>query len=194
MRLDGKTIGWGFCGSHHTMPLILPVVGEARRLGAEVIPVISQTLATTETRHGSPEDWICALEEITGRTPLTRIPEVEPFGPGRACDVVVLAPCTGNSLARFANAITDSAPLMACKSQLRNGGPVVVGMTTNDGLGLNAKNLAVLLNARGVFFVPFGQDAPVSKPHSLVSHLELLLATVEQALDGRQLQPVLHPW
>jgi dipicolinate synthase subunit B len=194
MRLDGKTIGWGFSGSHHTMPLILPVVGEACRRGARVLPVLSATLASTTTRHGRPEDWIVALEEITGCTPLTQIPEVEPFGPGRTCDVVVLAPCTGNSLARLANAITDSAPLMACKSQLRNRRPVVVAVSTNDGLGLNAKNLAVLLNTRDVYLVPFGQDNPTAKPNSLASHLDLLLETVECALDGRQLQPVLRPW
>jgi dipicolinate synthase subunit B len=194
MRLEGKTIGWGFCGSHHTMPLILPVVGEACRRGADVIPVLSATLATTATRHGRPDDWIVALEEITGRTPLTQIPEVEPFGPGRTCDAVVLAPCTGNSLARLANAITDSAPLMACKSQLRNRRPVVVALSTNDGLGLNAKNLAALLNTRDLYLVPFGQDSPATKPNSLVSHLDLLLDTVECALEGRQLQPILQPW
>lgn len=194
MRLDGKTIGWGFCGSHHTMPLILPVVREARRQGAEILPVISATLASTTTKHGGPDDWIGALAEISGRVPLTRIPEVEPFGPGRTCDVVVLAPCTGNSLARLANAITDSAPLMACKSQLRNGRPVVVSITTNDGLGLNAQNLAVLLNVRNVYLVPFGQDSPHVKPNSLVSHLDRLLATIECALEGQQLQPVLQPW
>jgi dipicolinate synthase subunit B len=176
------------------MPLVLPVVREACERGAQVLPVISRTVATTATQHGRPEDWIGALERITGRMPLTEIPEVEPFGPGRLCDVVVLAPCTGNSMARLASAITDSAPLMACKSQLRNGRPVVVSITTNDGLGLNAKNLAVLLNTRNVYLVPFGQDSPEGKPHSLVAHLDLLLATVEAACEGRQLQPILRPW
>lgn len=194
MRLDGKTIGWAFSGSHHTMPLILPVVREACRRGAGVVPVLSATLATTTTKHGAPDDWIGALAEITGRMPLTSIPEVEPFGPGKTCDVVVLAPCTGNSLAKLANALSDSAPLMACKSQLRNARPVVLALSTNDGLGLNARNLATILNTRHVYLVPLGQDAPHTKPNSLVSHLDLLLATVECALEGEQLQPVLQPW
>jgi dipicolinate synthase subunit B len=192
--LAGKTIGWGLCGSHHTLPQILPVMRRVREEGAEIIPVVSATVATTATRHGRPEDWMAALADITGREPLRTIPEVEPFGPGRTCDVVLLAPCTGSSLARFANAITDSAPLMAAKAQLRNGRPVVVAITTNDGLGLNARNLATLLAARHVYFVPFGQDDPHRKPTSLVAHLDLLLPTVLAALEGRQLQPILRPW
>ena len=194
MVFAGKTIGWGFCGSHHSMPLILPYVRKARDEGAEIIPVVSRTLATTETKHGRPEDWLGALEEVTGRRPLLEIPEVEPFGPDRICDLVMLAPCTGSSLARFANAITDSAPLMAAKSQLRNGRPVLVSITTNDALGLNAKNLATLLNMRNVYFVPFGQDSPQSKPTSLVAHLDLLIRAMEAALEGRQLQPLLQAW
>ncbi len=194
MRLQGKTIGWAFCGSHHTMPLILTVVRAVCEEGAEVIPVLSETLATTTTKHGRPEDWTHALIALTGREPLTRIPEVEPFGPNKTCDAVVVAPCTGNTLARFANAITDSAPLMACKAQLRNSRPVIISLSTNDGLGLNAHNLAVLLNTRHVYFVPFGQDGPQSKPNSLAAHPDLVTETVLAALEGRQLQPILRAW
>jgi dipicolinate synthase subunit B len=194
MMLAGKTIGWGLCGSHHTLPQILPVMRQFRAEGADIIPVVSQTILTTPTRYGQPAEWMAALREATGRLPLTSIPEVEPFGPNRTCDAVVVAPLTGNSLARLANAISDSAPLMAAKAQLRNGRPVVVAITTNDALGLNARNLATLLVTRGLFLVPFGQDSPQQKPTSLVAHLDLLLDTVLSALEGRQLQPILQAW
>lgn len=194
MTLSGKTLGWALSASHHTLPLVLPVMRAAVRQGAEVIPVVSHTVTSTPTKHGRPDDWLTALREITGHEPLRQIPEVEPFGPQRVCDCVLIAPMTGNTLARFANAITDSAPLMAAKAQLRNGGPVVLSITTNDALGLNARNLATLLVARNVYFVPFGQDRPTTKPASLVAHLDLLLPTVDAALQGRQLQPLLQPW
>ncbi len=192
--LRGKTLGWALSASHHTLPLILPVMRQAVAAGAEVIPIVSHTVTSTPTKHGTPEDWLGGLRAITGREPLRQIPEVEPFGPDRTCDCVLIAPMTGNTMARFANAITDSAPLMAAKAQLRNGGPVVLSITTNDALGLNARNLAALLNTRNVYFVPFGQDSPGSKPNSLVAHLDLLLPAVEAALAGRQLQPLLQPW
>jgi len=192
--LEGRTIGWALCGSHHTVPLVLPVMRRMREAGLSIIPVLSETLLRTATRHGTPETWWASVAEAAGREPLTTIPEVEPFGPQRTLDCLLLAPCTGNSLAKFANAVTDSAPLMAAKAQLRNGGPVVVGITTNDALGLNAQNLARLLVARGVYFVPFGQDSPQTKPTSLVSHFDLCAQTVAAALQGRQLQPLLQAW
>jgi dipicolinate synthase subunit B len=191
---DGRTIGWALCGSHHTVGLVLPVMRRLRRDGAEVIPVVSETLLTTATRHGTPEEWWRRITEAAGREPLTTIPEVEPFGPQRTLDALVIAPCTGSTLARLANAITDSAPLMAAKAQLRNGRPVVLAISTNDGLGLNAANLARLLVTRHVYFVPFGQDSPQAKPTSLVAHFELCPETVLAALEGRQLQPILQPW
>ncbi len=192
--LAGRTIGWALCGSHHTVAQVLPVMAQLRQAGAAIIPVLSETLLHTATRHGTPDSWWTSVTGAAGREPLTTIPEVEPFGPQRALDCLLLAPCTGNSLAKLANAVTDSAPLMAAKAQLRNGGPVVVGLTTNDALGLNAANLGRLLVARGVYFVPFGQDSPQTKPTSLVSHFDLCPAAVLAALQGRQLQPLLQPW
>lgn len=190
-RLAGRTVGWALCGSHHTVSRVLPVLKRVREAGAMVIPILSDTLQTTATRHGTPEEWWQRIAAASGREPLTTIPEVEPFGPQRTLDVLLIAPCTGNTLARLAHAFTDSAPLMAAKAQLRNGGPVVLGITTNDALGLNAVNLARLLTVRNVYFVPFGQDAPHSKPASLVADFELCPAATAAALDGRQLQPLL---
>ncbi len=191
---DGRTVGWALCGSHHTLGAVLEVMVEMRRGGAEIVPVISAALAGTSTRHGTAEEHWSQITEAAGRAPLTTIPEVEPFGPQQTLDALLIAPCTGNTLAKLANAMTDSAPLMAAKAQLRNGRPVVVALTTNDALGLNAANLARLLVARNVYFVPFGQDSPHQKPTSLVAHFELCGDTVLAALEGRQLQPMLRGW
>lgn len=194
VELAGRTLGWALCGSHHTVPLVLPVMRRMREAGLTIIPVLSESLLHTTTVHNTPDSCVSAVAEAAGQTPLTTIPEVEPFGPKRTLDCLLLCPCTGNSLAKFANAVTDSAPLMAAKAQLRNGGPVVVGLSTNDALGLNAQNLARLLAARGVYFVPFGQDSPQTKPTSLLSHFDLCPQAVQAALGGRQLQPLLQPW
>ncbi|MCL6521006.1 MAG: dipicolinate synthase subunit B [Firmicutes bacterium] len=194
MRFRGLTVGWALTGSHHTVPQVFPVMERLRAEGAEIIPILSQTLATTSTRHGDPETWYRRIVEATGHPPLTTIPEVEPFGPNRTLDVLAVVPCTGNTLAKLANAVNDTAVTMAVKAQLRNGRPVVLGITTNDALGLNAVNLGRLLNARNVYFVPFGQDDPFAKPNSLVAHLDLLPETLEEALAGRQLQPILRAW
>jgi len=194
LGLAERTIGWALCGSHHTLHLVLPVMAGMRQAGATIIPVVSETLLQTTTAHGTPESTLAQVTEAAGRAPLTTIPEVEPFGPRRTCDCLLVAPCTGNSLAKLANAVTDSAPLMAAKAQLRNGLPVVIGLSTNDALGLNAQNLARLLIARNVYFVPFGQDSPQGKPTSLVSHFDLCPQAVLAALQGRQLQPLLQAW
>ncbi len=190
-QLAGRTVGWALCGSHHTVSQVLPVLSRVREAGAVVVPILSDTLRTTVTRHGTPEEWWRRVTAAAGQEPLTTIPEVEPFGPQRTLDVLMIAPCTGNTLARLAHAFTDSAPLMAAKAQLRNGRPVVLGITSNDALGLNAVNLARLLTVRHVYFVPFGQDAPQSKPASLVADFELCPAAAAAALEGRQLQPLL---
>jgi dipicolinate synthase subunit B len=160
--------------------------------GAEVIPIISANVRQTETRFGRPDHWIAEIERITGRTPLSSIPEVEPFGPQIALDCLVVMPCTGNTLAKLANAINDTPVCMAAKAQMRNHRPVVLAVTTNDGLGMNARNLGALLAARNIYFVPFGQDNPTGKPTSVDADIERhLLPTVLAALEGRQHQPLL---
>ncbi|MDI3316544.1 MAG: dipicolinate synthase subunit B [Bacillota bacterium] len=194
MRFGGLRLGWALTGSHHTVAHVFPVMERLRAEGAEIIPILSQTLATTATRYGDPETWFSRVEEITGQAPLTTIPEVEPFGPNRTLDLLAVVPCTGNTMAKLANAINDTAVTMAVKAQLRNGRPVVLSITTNDALGLNAVNLGRLLNAKNIYFVPFGQDDPLAKPNSLVAHLDLVPETIEAALAGRQLQPLLRSW
>ncbi len=193
-HLHGLVIGFALTGSHCTLPEVLPQVRLLREAGAEVVPILSPSVSTMHTRFGSPEDWRRALREIAGRNPLETIPEVEPLGPQKKLDALVVAPCTGNTLARIANALTDTPVAMAVKSTLRNGRPVVLAISTNDGLGLNAPNWARLMAVKNIYFVPFGQDNPYEKPNSLVAHLDLLLPTLEQALEGKQYQPVLISW
>lgn len=191
LTLTGKTIGFGLTGSHCTLSRVFVLLEELVRLGADVVPVVSEAVATTATRFGTPDDWLGELRRVTGKEPLRTISEVEPFGPEKRLDVMVVAPCTGNTLAKLANGITDTPVTMACKAHLRNQRPVVLSISTNDGLGMNARNLGVLLNTRHVYFVPFGQDNPEVKPNSLDSDLGQLVPAVEAALEGRQVQPLL---
>ncbi|KYQ85929.1 MULTISPECIES: dipicolinate synthase subunit B [unclassified Thermoactinomyces] len=191
MNFQNLTIGFGMTASHCTHDEVLPQMKRLVELGANVIPVISHTVATVDSRFGTAEDWKKKIKEITGRPPLMTIPEVEPFGPEKSLDCYVIAPCTGNSLAKLANALTDSPVLMAAKAQMRNHRPVVVAISTNDALGLNAVNLAKLLAAKDIYFVPFGQDAPEKKPKSMVARMELIPETCLAAIEGKQLQPLI---
>lgn len=194
MELSGKKVGFAFTGSHCTFAQVIVQLHNIVSLGAEVIPLVSPAAESTDTRFGPAADWMRKLTEITGRPPVKSIVAAEPIGPKKLLDVLVIAPCTGNSLAKLANGITDTAVLMAAKACIRNQRPVVLAIATNDGLGMNAKNLGVLLNARHIYFVPFGQDDPGGKTSSLVAHMEVLPETVVAALEGRQLQPVLRSY
>lgn len=191
MNWHELTIGFGLTGSHCTHDQVLPQMEQLVQLGANVIPVISHTVATVDSRFGTAEDWKRKIEEITGRIPLMTIPEVEPFGPQKRLDCFVIAPCTGSTLAKLANAITDSPILMAAKAQMRNHRPVVLAISTNDALGINAINLAKLLAVKDIYFVPFGQDAPEIKPKSMVARMELIPETCLKAIEGKQLQPLI---
>lgn len=189
--LKGKTIGWGLTGSHCTFEETMPEIKRVVEAGARVIPVVSHTVMTTDTRFGKSADWQQQLYDITGEKIISTIAEAEPLGPSKLFDVMVIAPCTGNTTSRLANAITDSAVLMAAKATMRNLHPLVLAISTNDGLGLNFANIAKLVNSKNLFFVPFGQDAPEKKPNSLVARMDLIKETCEAALDGKQLQPLL---
>ena len=191
MTIRGKNIGFALTGSHCTYEDIWPQVKKLKDAGAEVHPIASQTVAETTTRFGVGEEIIAHFAELTGRPVITTIVAAEPLGPSKILDCLVVAPCTGNSLAKLANGVTDTAVLMATKTQLRNGKPLVLAISTNDALGLNARNIATLLSVQNVFFVPFGQDNPEAKPRSLVADMDLIIPTIDCALQNRQLQPVL---
>ncbi|OBR66830.1 dipicolinate synthase subunit B [Paenibacillus oryzae] len=191
MNWNGITVGYALSGSHCTFAEVMPQIKRFVDAGANVVPIVSHTLITTDTRFGTAKEWQEQLTGITGNEIISTIVQAEPLGPSLLLDVLVIAPCTGNTTSRLANAITDSAVLMAAKAQMRNSRPVVLGISTNDGLGLNAANIAKLLVAKHIYFVPFGQDNPVQKPNSLVAKMDLIMEACEAALNGKQLQPIL---
>ncbi|WP_025719871.1 dipicolinate synthase subunit B [Paenibacillus sp. 1-18] len=191
MSWQGKTVGYAITGSHCTFEEVMPVIQRFVDEGAKVIPIISNTVLTTDTRFGSSQSWQKQLKDITGNDIISTIVEAEPLGPSQMLDVLVIAPLTGNSMSKLANAMTDSPVLMAAKAHLRNGGPLLLAISTNDGLGLNAANIAKLLVAKNIFFVPFGQDNPLKKPNSLVANMELIPEAAYEAMQGKQLQPMI---
>ena len=190
MKLNGKKIGVALTGSYCTFDTVFPQIEKLVQENNEVTTIFSDRSQSTDTRFGKAEDFISRAKTITGKDPITTIVDAERVGPGNLFDIVIIAPCTGNTLAKLANAITDSPVLMAVKSQLRNNKPVVIAMATNDALSNNLKNIGILLNSKNVFFVPFGQDNYKSKPFSMVAHFDYMLPTLEEALEGRQLQPI----
>ncbi len=191
MNLMGKTIGFAVTGSHCTYSEVYPEIERVVATGAEVVPILSNAVVKVSTRFGEAGEWAEKIEGRTGRKAITTISEAEPLGPTRRLDALVIAPCTGSTLSRLANAQTDSPVLMAAKATMRNDRPVVVAVSTNDGLGLSIYNIAKLLNTKNVFFVPFGQDDPFVKMNSLVAKMEKIVPTLEEALEKRQLQPLL---
>lgn len=194
MDLKGKRIGFGVTGSHCTYEAVFGPMERLIELGAEVVPVVTYTVMNIDTKFGKAKDHIDRIESITGNKVISTMPEAEPLGPKNPLDCMVIAPLTGNSMSKFANAQTDSPPLMAAKATMRNGSPVVLGISTNDALGLNGVNLMRLMASKYIYFVPYGQDDPYKKPNSLVAKMELLPDTVSSAIEGKQLQPVLVPF
>ncbi|NPV25985.1 MAG: dipicolinate synthase subunit B [Firmicutes bacterium] len=191
MRLAGVKIGFVMTGSHCTIPEVLPEVEKLITEGAEIIPIFSYTVNCTDTRFGKAEQWRKWFEGISGRQVIASIVDAEPIGPQKLLDLIVVAPCTGTTLAKLANGIIDTPALMAIKAHLRNQRPVVIAISTNDGLGLNARNLGILMNLKNIYFVPFGQDNPQEKANSLVAHMDLIVETTILALQGKQIQPIL---
>ncbi|MED4978208.1 dipicolinate synthase subunit B [Geobacillus stearothermophilus] len=188
--LKGKRIGFGLTGSHCTYDAVFPEIEKLVNEGAEVLPIVTYTVKTTNTRFGEGQEWVKKLEQLTGNEVIDTIVKAEPLGPKIPLDCMVIAPLTGNSMSKLANAMTDSPVLMAAKATMRNHRPVVLGISTNDALGLNGVNLMRLMAAKNIYFIPFGQDAPHAKPNSMVARMTLLHDTVLAALEGKQLQPV----
>ncbi len=191
MTLSGKKVGVALTGSYCTFDTVFPQIERLVQENNEVTTIFSDRSQVTDTRFGKANDFLDRAKAITGKDPITTIVDAEKIGPKNLFDIVIIAPCTGNTLAKLANAITDSPVLMAAKSQLRNSKPVVIAMATNDALSNNLKNIGVLLSMKNVYFVPFGQDNYKSKPYSMVAQFDYMLPTLEEALMGRQLQPII---
>ena len=183
-------IGFALCGSFCTFHQVFPVMEELAKVH-QITPIFSLAARSTDSRFGDAQTHYARAREICGRKPLCTIAEAEPIGPKKLLDALVIAPCTGNTLAKLAHSIADGPVTMAAKSHLRNGRPVVVAVSTNDALAGAAENIGKLLARKHYFFVPFGQDDPGKKPTSLVADFTLIPRTLELALEGRQLQPVL---
>ena len=190
--MEKHKIGVALCGSYCTYE---KVFREIEKLAEkyDIVPIMSETAFRTDSRFGESKEFAAYLEEITGKKPVTSIVEAEPLGPAEPLDALVIAPCTGNTLAKLAAGITDSAVTMAAKAHLRNGKPVVIAFSTNDGLSGSAPNIAALLNRKHYYFVPFRQDDPAKKPRSLAADFTKIEDTLTAALEGRQLQPILTP-
>lgn len=191
MSLEGKTIGVALTGSFCTYEKTFEELKKLVAEGALVQTIFSDAAASIDSRFGRSENFIERAEEITGVRPMMSIAEAEPIGPGSLLDIFVLLPCTGNTIAKLANGITDTPALMAAKAHLRNDKPLLISVSTNDALGMNMKNIGLLLNAKNIYFIPFGQDNPRKKPNSMIAHTELLIPSLLAALEGRQYQPVI---
>ena len=190
MLLEGIKVGFALTGSFCTVNNVLVEVEKLISEGAKVYPIISESISSLDTRFGTARDLRLKLEGITGNKTISTIVEAEPIGPKSLMDMVVVAPCTGNTLAKIANGITDTTVTMATKAHLRNQKPVIIALSTNDGLGINAKNIGLLLNMKNIFLVPFGQDGQ-KKPNSLISDTSQIIPTMLGAMEGRQIQPLL---
>ena len=186
-----RTVVFGLCGSFCSFSAVLPQIETLCRRGWRVVPVLSASAAGQDTRFGTAAALKQTLRQITGQEPLTTLQQVEPLGPEGLADGMVIAPCTGTTLAKLAHGLSDTPVTMAAKSLLRRGLPVVVAPSTNDGLGASAPNLAQLLLRRNYYFVPFGQDDSIRKPASLKSDMSLIPDTLACAMQGIQLQPLL---
>lgn len=185
-------IGFAVTGSFCTHSKIKKIIRSLHENGYDIFPIVSFNTAAMDSRFGKCSDFLKDIEEITGKKNIKTIQNAETIGPGNFLDVLVIAPCTGNTLAKLANGITDSPVLMAAKAHLRNEKPLIIAISTNDAMGLNFQNIGKLYNVKNIYFVPFSQDSPEKKPCSLIAEFELIDKTIEAALKGRQLQPVLY--
>lgn len=185
------TVGFAICGSFCTISESITQIPVLKEKGYNVIPIFSSTVFLTDNRFNKADELISKVEGMTNNHVIHTIEGAEPIGPKKLLDVLVISPCTGNTLAKLANGITDTTVTMAAKAHLRNNRPVVLAIATNDALGASAINIGKLLNTKNIFFVPFGQDDPFDKNNSLISDFSLLPETIELALKGQQIQPIL---
>ncbi|MBQ7542412.1 MAG: dipicolinate synthase subunit B [Clostridia bacterium] len=189
--MNGLTVGFALCGSFCTFRTVIPYLRTLAERGAQVVPILSETAYSTDTRFGSAASFRQEIETICGREIIHTQTQAEPIGPKKLLDLLIVAPCTGNTLGKLANGITDSVVTLAVKAHLRNGRPVLLAVSTNDALGASAQNIGRLLTVRHIYFVPMGQDDPANKPASVVADFARLPDAAAAALRGEQLRPVL---
>lgn len=194
MEIAGKRIGFALTGSFCTYEKVFAEMEHLVALGAKVFPIFSYVPQEMDCRFGNWKEFMERATEISGNKPIITIAGAEPIGPKELLDLLVVAPCTGNTLAKLANAITDTPVTMAVKAHLRTEKPVVIFLSSNDSLGMNFKNVGLLYASKHIYFVPFGQDDAKKKPASLVAHPHLLTPTIEKALEGKQIQPVIRSY
>lgn len=191
MDIKNKKIGYIFTGSFCTFSKSIPIIKELKKLGADIIPIMSYNSYELDTKFGTSSSIIKEIEEITNKKIIHTIPGAEPIGPKKLTDIMVICPCSGNTISKLAYDIIDTPATMAAKSHLRNDLPIVIAVSTNNGLGANAENIGKLLNRRNYYFVPFTQDNPITKPRSVVADFNMVIKTIEYALDGKQISPIL---
>lgn len=191
MTISGRKVGIALTGSFCTFDKAFAQIERLTAAGADVFTIFSEHAQSMDTRFGKAESFLKLAGERTGNKPITTITEAEKLGPDNLLDIITVTPCTGNTLAKMANAITDSAVLMAVKGLLRNNKPVVIGLSTNDALSNNLKNIGTMINRKNIYFIPFGQDNYKGKPYSMISDFNYMIPALEEALDGRQIQPVI---
>lgn len=190
--LKGKKIGFARTGSFCILAAAISQIEQLTALGAEVLPIISANVRDMDSRFGSNEHWREAILAASGaETIIDTIDKAEPIGSNNMTDIMLIAPCTGNSISKLANGIIDTPVIMAAKSHLRNARPLVIAISTNDGLAANARNFGQLMNYKNIFFVPFGQDNPEAKPNSLTSDMKMIPKALAAALNNQQIQPLL---
>ena len=184
-------LGFAVCGSFCTHSEAIKQIENLVNLGYNVIPIVSETVYATDTRFGKAADFIDKIQKITNNECIHSIKDAEPIGPKALLNALIIAPCTGNTLGKLANGITDTSVTMAAKAHLRNERPLIIAISTNDALGASAKNIGALLNCKNIYFVPFNQDLPDKKHNSCIADFNLIPETIEKALNGIQIQPIL---
>lgn len=190
--LEGKNVGIGITGSFCTFDKIIPQIVKLVEQGANVFTVFSNNAQSINSRFGDAKEFMEIIFDITRNKLITTIEDAEPIGPKNMFDIFLIAPCTGNTIAKLNNAITDTPVLMAAKSHLRCNKPVVISISTNDALSMSFKNIANLFNLKNIYFVPFGQDNYKTKPNSMIAHIDKIVPTLEMALESKQIQPVIY--
>lgn len=190
--MNGIKVGFAMCGSFCTFSKALEQMEKLILLGYDVIPIMSFNAYSTDTRFGKAEDFRKKIEDMCGKKIISSIKDAEPIGPKKMTDIMLIAPCTGNTLAKLSYAITDTPVTMAAKSHLRQNKPLLLSIATNDALGASAQNIGRLLNVKHVYFVPFSQDDAEKKPNSLVAHFDFIPSSLEYALSEKQIQPIIQ--